>query len=132
MMEAAHDLPVLRVLVVEDEFLVSMLIEEMCADLGHEVVGPAATLEEGLALCETAEFEVALVDMNLGGVKADPILAELHERSIPFAIASGGGDGSQDGRATAVLGKPFVYPQLAQCLEKLASHLPTNGSASVA
>ncbi len=129
MMDGGHTLQGLRVLVVEDEILVAMLIEEMCADLGCEVVGPAGTLEEALEYSRQRGFDVALVDMNLGGVKADPVLAELHGQSVPFAIASGGSEFASDPRATSVLNKPFTYEEFVKCLTRLATQLPAGGSA---
>ncbi len=119
----------LRVLVIEDEILVAMLIEEMCADLGCIVVGTAATLEEALSLSRQADFDVCLVDMNLKGVNSEPVLADLHERSVPFAIVSGNGDAAQDDRAALVLGKPFSFSQFSECLSKLAAGVATDGSA---
>ena len=129
-MDAENELQGLRVLVIEDEVLVSMLIEEMCADLGCEVVGPAATLEEALERSRRPDFDVALVDMNLGGEKADPVIAELHGQSIPFAISSGGGAFSMDERAPLLLNKPFGFAQFSECLTKLAAGLRGSGAAS--
>jgi CheY-like chemotaxis protein len=129
MMDGGQTLQGLRVLVVEDEILVAMLIEEMCADLGCEVVGPAGTLDEALERSRQPGFDVALVDMNLGGVRADPVLAELHGRAVPFAIASGGSDLASDGRAASTLNKPFTFEEFAECLTRLATHLPAGGSA---
>ena len=57
-----------RVLVVEDEVMIAMLLEDMLADLGHEVVGPATRLEDGLELASSAEFDLAVLDVNLKGV----------------------------------------------------------------
>jgi CheY-like chemotaxis protein len=132
-MDAEHNLQGLRVLVAEDEILVAMLIEEMCADLGCEVVGPAGTLGDALERSRGGDFDVALVDMNLAGLKADPVIAELHGRSVPFAIASGGGEASNDPRATMVLDKPFSFAELTGCLRLLAAQarprdVPENGS----
>jgi CheY-like chemotaxis protein len=128
-MEAGHSLQGLRLLVVEDEILVAMIIEEMCADLGCEVVASATTVTEALECARGQQFDVALVDMNLGGVKADPVIAELHGRSIPFAIASGGAlDLNDDTRAAVILNKPFDFRQFSQCLTKLAACLAANGS----
>ena len=128
-MDGGRDLRGLRVLVVEDEILVAMLIEEMCFDLGCEVVGPVAMLEEALEHSRQPGFDVALVDMNLGGVKADPVIAELRDRSIPFAIASGGGEFGHEGEGALVLDKPFGFAQFEECLTQLAARLAARGSA---
>jgi DNA-binding NarL/FixJ family response regulator len=57
----------LRVLVVEDEMMVSMLIEDMLGELGCEVVGPASRLDEAMLLAKEAELDCAVLDVNLGG-----------------------------------------------------------------
>ena len=58
-----------KVLVLEDETLVSMMVEDMLLDLGCEVVGPFAKLDQALAFVEAGEpFDAALLDVNLGGV----------------------------------------------------------------
>ncbi len=123
------DLQGLRVLVVEDELLVAMLIEEMCADLSCEVVGPVATLEEAIERSQEADCDIALVDMHLVGARADPVITELHARAIPFAIASGGGESSNDPRAAFILNKPFGFTQFAECMTVLAQQRARAGTA---
>ena len=120
-MNEESDLQGLRVLVSEDEALVAMLIEEMCADLRCDVVGPFTTLEDALEATRKGDFDVAIIDMNLEGLKADPVIAELHGRSIPFAIASGGAEARHDPRVELVLDKPFSFEQFAECVTKLAA-----------
>jgi len=122
-MYEAQNLQSLRVLVVEDETLVAMLIEDMCADLCCDVVGPATTLEDALKATSQGDFDVAVIDMNLAGLKADPVIAELRRRSIPFAIASGAAEVDHDPRVNLVLSKPFSFDQLADCMAKLAAQL---------
>ena len=55
----------MRVLIVEDEALIAMALADSLEDAGHEVVGPAATMAEALALCEGAPPELAVLDINL-------------------------------------------------------------------
>ena len=63
----------LRVLVVEDEMMVSMLIEDMLSDLGCTVVGPAARLDEAIELAQSADLDCAVLDVNLGGQVTDAV-----------------------------------------------------------
>lgn len=81
----------MRVLLVEDESLVSMLAEDILAEAGCEVV-LAMRLEEGLHLAASERFDLAVLDINLGGGQTSyPIARLLMDRAIPFAFASGYG-----------------------------------------
>jgi len=113
----------LRVLVAEDEFLVSMLLEEMLTDLGCEVVGPFATLSTALETACAGEYDVAVIDLNLAGEKADPIIAELAARDVPLAIASGGFEPDLEHRPTVRLDKPYSATQLEQAMTTLHAAL---------
>ena len=79
----------LRVLVVEDEMMVSMLIEDMLSDLGCAVVGPASRLDEAMQLASSADLDCAVLDVNLGGQPIFPHDDLLRERGRPFAFATG-------------------------------------------
>lgn len=115
------DLQGLRVLVVEDEMMVSMLIEDMLDDLGCKVVGPAARLDEAIALVGEAELDCAVLDVNLGGQPIFPLADILREKGRPFAFATGYGDaGLRDvDKGTPVLQKPFREGDLARVLGQL-------------
>jgi DNA-binding NarL/FixJ family response regulator len=117
----------MRVLVAEDEFLVSMLLEEMLGDLGCEVVGPYATLSAALDGARNETYDVAVVDLNLAGEKADPIIAEVAARAIPLAIASGGYDAATGHRPTVLLDKPYSSAQLEQAMQVLQAALDDRG-----
>jgi CheY-like chemotaxis protein len=93
-----------------------MLLEEMLADLGCEVVGPYATLSAALDGARNEAFDVAVIDLNLAGEKADPIIAEIASREIPLAIASGGYDAASGHRPTALLDKPYSSAQLERAM----------------
>jgi CheY-like chemotaxis protein len=111
-----------RVLVVEDEMLVAMLVEDMVRDLGHEVVGPAMTLDAALLLAEGAAVDCAILDMNLGdGTPSTPVALVLAGRHIPFLFATGyGAAGANANFAEApVLEKPFIAEHLGQALQRL-------------
>jgi CheY-like chemotaxis protein len=111
----------LKVLVVEDEMMVSMLIEDMLSELGCEVVGPASRLDEAMALAKEAEIDCAVLDVNLGGQPIFPLADLLRERGAPFAFATGYGDaGLRDvDRGSPVLQKPFREGDLARVLGEL-------------
>jgi CheY-like chemotaxis protein len=108
-----------RVLVVEDELMIRMLLEGMLTDLGHTVVAQAGGIEEALALARQAEFDVALLDVNLNNEPITPVVEILVERGLPFVFASGYGQRGvpEAYRASPTLQKPFQVEALAQALE---------------
>jgi CheY-like chemotaxis protein len=79
----------LRVLIVEDEFLVAVHLENMLRKLGCIPVGPAFTVEGGLALAQSAALSGALLDYNLGGKSALPLVESLAGRGVPIAMVTG-------------------------------------------
>ncbi|NQE63951.1 response regulator [Caulobacter sp. RHG1] len=116
-------LSALKVLVVEDEALVSMLVEDMLTDLGCTIVGPAAEIEEALRLATSADIDAALLDVNLGGRPIFPVADALRARGVPYAFASGYGEAgiSEDHKGASVLQKPFREADLRRVLEGLVS-----------
>ena len=115
----------LRVLVVEDEIMVSMLIEDMLAEMGCTILGPVARLEEAVELVNQSEFDCALLDMNLGGLSVFPVADLLRARGTPFAFASGYGQAAlrDVDRGVPVLQKPFREGDLALVIEDLRTRL---------
>jgi len=111
----------LRVLVVEDEMMVSMLIEDMLIDLGCTVIGPAARLNEALALANEVEIDCAVLDVNLGGEPIFPLADVLRDKGVRFAFATGYGDAGvrENDQTSPVLQKPFRECDLAKVLNEL-------------
>jgi CheY-like chemotaxis protein len=111
----------LRFLVAEDEALVSILIEDMLAELGCSVVGAAANVSSALELAKSGRIDGAILDVNLGGQSIHPVAAELALREVPFLFVTGyGAAGVPDEFAGApVLQKPFQLPMLKQALSLL-------------
>ena len=100
-----------RMLVVEDEALIAMLVEDILTDLGCVVVDVAGTLEGGLAAAEqtASSIDGAILDINLGGAKVFPIADLLKARGVKFIFATGYGVMGLDPRYAdhTVLSKPF-------------------------
>lgn len=82
----------LRAFVVEDETLVSMLLEDLLEELGCTVVGTAAQVARALRLVDTIPADIAIIDINLAGEKSYPIAEALQSHHIPFIFATGYGD----------------------------------------
>ena len=117
----------LRVLVVEDEMMVSMLLEEMLGAQGCEVVGPVARLGKAIDLASTETVDVALLDFNIDGKQVYPVADILINRGIPFAFVSGYGVDHPDGRYR---GRPSLQkPFLSADLEKLVTLLLSSADA---
>jgi len=110
-----------RILVVEDEALVAMLVEDALLDAGATVIGPAATVAEALALLERGVPSAAVLDLNLAGEPSTPIADALTARGIPFVVATGyGAEGLPEGHAEVpVLAKPYDPDELTSMLQRL-------------
>jgi DNA-binding NtrC family response regulator len=117
-----------RILVVEDELMIRMLLDGMLADLGYEVVGEAGRIEEAMKLAREAEFDVALLDVNLNGEPITPIVEVLVERGRAFVFATGYGQRGvpEAYRDNVTLQKPFQAEALAKAIEAAASKAPAS------
>ena len=109
-----------RVLLVEDESLVAMLIEDMVLELGWDVVAVAARVDQALAIARTAPIDFAILDINLQGAKSFPVAEALRARSIPFVFATGYGQaGLENGYQSApTLQKPFHRRDLERAISR--------------
>jgi len=112
-----------RILVVEDEPLVAMLLEDMLLELGYAVVRPASTLQEGLALAQREAIDAAILDVNLNGVRSFPIAEILQARSVPYFFATGYGS-SEDvvRRGVEIVKKPFRDDVVQVALDRLLAN----------
>jgi len=98
--------------------MISMLVEDMLAELGHKVAGIAASLEEAARLATQADFDGALLDVNLNGKTVEIVVETLLRRGIPFVFTTGyGQQGIPDAyRDWPALQKPYQTQQLGQAL----------------
>ena len=116
----------MRVLVVEDEPLVSMLVEDELLDAGATVLGPVPSVSDALRLVEAAAdggISAAVLDINLQGEAVGPVADRLVALGVPFVFATGYGEGCDTGgHGTApTLHKPFSPESLVAAIEVLAS-----------
>lgn len=109
----------LSVLVVEDETIVSLLVESMLMDLGCKDVWYASSVEEALAILAERTPDAAVLDVNLDGETAYPIACQLAAAEVPFVFATGyGASGISDEWAgRPVIQKPFQSDMLAFALQ---------------
>jgi two-component SAPR family response regulator len=110
-----------KILVVEDEMLIAMIIEDVLQAVGGEIVGPAATLEKALKLAKEEMFDAAILDITIRGGKVYPVAELLLDRSIPFVFASGYGDWAlpEGLRGKPRLMKPFTAAALEERIKAL-------------
>ena len=110
-----------RILVVEDEYLIRMLLEDMLADLGHKVAAAVGTIAEAKDLATTGEFDCAVLDVNVSGQEVYPVADILAKRGMPFVFVTGYGESSlpEAYRGRPALQKPFQAERLEKTLAGL-------------
>jgi CheY-like chemotaxis protein len=110
-----------RILIVEDEFLLAMDIESAIRGEGGEVVGPIVNLEEAVATAGREELSAAVLDLNLRGEMSYPVAEVLDRRRIPFLFATGYSQNRLPDafQCRPCLRKPFTWLALTTALERL-------------
>jgi CheY-like chemotaxis protein len=108
----------LRILVVEDEAMVAMMLDDILSELGHRVLGPVHRLPKALELSEKEEIDFALLDVHVAGEEVYAVADRLIARGVPFAFTTGYGrrglrEGYQD---QPILQKPFSMKDLSGIL----------------
>lgn len=112
-----------RILIVEDEAVIAMLIEDVLASAGARVVGLAATVAEAIRAVERDRPDAVTLDGNLRDELSGPVAARLRELSVPFLLVTGYVDRAQADPELArapCLEKPFTATSL---LRAAALHL---------
>jgi DNA-binding response OmpR family regulator len=108
-----------RILIVEDEPFIAMMLEEYVFDSGCEVADIAHDLRNALTSAATGDVDIAILDISLGADSSFPVADVLANRQIPFVFASGFGASSlpEHHRGRPVLNKPYQYQELLKVLE---------------
>jgi len=110
-----------RVLVVEDEYLIRMLLEDMLEELGYDMAAGVGTVSEASEAASNGDFHAAILDVNLDGQEIYPVADILAERGLPFVFVTGYGERSlpDPHRGRPALQKPFQAEQLRVALADL-------------
>ncbi len=124
--------PRCRVLVVEDEAMIAMLVEDMVLDFGSEVIGPIANTDDAINFARSAELDAAILDINVGGSPIFPVADILSERGVPVIFATGYGSKGLPSRfhSRPTLPKPFSYQCLAEALRAALKNQPCHAEAA--
>jgi CheY-like chemotaxis protein len=120
-----------RILVVEDELMIRMLLEDMLGELGYTIAAEAGRIDEALDAARTGEFDVAILDVNLNGHSICPVADVLAARGTPFVFATGYGErGLPEGyRDRPALKKPFQLEGLERMLQTALDTAAPTGRA---
>ncbi|WP_081996039.1 response regulator [Croceibacterium mercuriale] len=113
----------MRVLLVEDEPMISMLLCDMVEMAGHEVAGEAGSVDRAMQMVEEVTADAAIVDLRLHNRDSYGVMQELRKKGIPFAVASGFGadiDRSLAGEDVPIVSKPYSSGEVAAVLSRLA------------
>ncbi|MGR4862344.1 response regulator [Caulobacter sp. LARHSG274] len=120
-------------LVVEDELLLALMLEDMLADFGCVVAGPAETVAKALSLiAATTDIDAAILDVHIGGEMVFPVADALRDRRVPFVFSTGFGPSDLATRypGSPLLAKPYPPEALASTLARLRGADPGDAGHS--
>lgn len=101
----------MRILIVEDDFLLANRLVEALTQNGHEIIGVAASADKAIQLLASCKCDAAVLDSNLGGSCSEPVGKALSRRGIPFVVVSGY---SRDHLLSSLRGAPFLPKPIDQ------------------
>lgn len=112
-----------RVLVLDDEPLIAMMLEDWLAELGHETVGPARTIAAALALVAEQAPNLAILDLSINGEASYAVADALAAMGVPFVFATGHGAAQLQAPhgGAPIIGKPFDFDAVKAMLAKLTA-----------
>ena len=108
-----------NILIVEDEPLISMMLEDFLLSMGHSVSAICESVSEALTAVDDLDFDVAILDVNLKGESVWPVAARLRERGIPVVLASGGhvDPPPPEFAAVPMIDKPYTIDRVPPAIE---------------
>jgi len=121
-----------RVLVIEDEYLVAIMLENILESAGCIVMGPIPRLQEALDAIDHDDYDVALLDVNLAGERIDPVADALSERNVPFLFVTGYGANAlpSEYAERPHISKPFRMTELLGALSEVVK-TPDSGRCAL-
>src|SRR6266478_6374151 len=111
--------PGCSVFLVEDEVMIRMMVADMLEELGYSVAAEAGEISEAIRLAQSAQFDLAILDVNVNGKVISPVAELINARNIPFVFATGYGSSGlpEEYRDRPALQKPFQIESLAQVID---------------
>lgn len=115
-----------RILLADDDPLLSALVGEFLGEIGCEIIGPATTVAAALQMIEREALDAALIDAQLGDGYSWPVAEALAARGVPFAFVTGHGADMLPKlfRSAPTLSKPFGSRDLEAMKDRLFNSLP--------
>jgi CheY-like chemotaxis protein len=115
----ATRLPRGSVFLVEDEVMIRMMVADMLEELGYSVAAEAGEINEAIRLAQSAQFDLAILDVNVNGKVISPVAELIDARNIPFVFATGYGSSGlpEEYRDRPALQKPFQIETLGRMIE---------------
>ena len=110
-----------RVLVLDDEPLIAMMLEDWLSELGHETIGPARTIAAALEFVQNGALDAAILDLSINGERSYAVADALLTLRVPFAFATGHGTAQLQAPydVAPMLGKPFDFAAVKAIVAKL-------------
>ena len=107
------------VFLVEDEVMIRMMVADMLEELGYSIAAEAGEINEAIRLAQSAEFDLAILDVNVNGKVISPVAELINARNRPFIFATGYGSSGlpEEYRDRPALQKPFQLETLARLID---------------
>jgi CheY-like chemotaxis protein len=111
--------PGASVFLVEDEVMIRMMVADMLEELGFSIAAEAGEINEAIRLAQSAEFDLAILDVNVNGKVISPVAELITARNRPFIFATGYGSSGlpEEYRDRPALQKPFQLETLARMID---------------
>lgn len=119
-----------RILVLDDNALISVLLEEWLIELGCDVAGPVPTVADALRAIEETSIDAAFLDLSVSDGDCMPVAAALEKRRVPFTFATGGGMDGLEARfpSAAVMTKPYDFSDVKKAVDRMLGMQPVSTS----
>jgi DNA-binding response OmpR family regulator len=117
-----------RILIVEDEPLIALMLEDWLTEMGHQPVGPADSIDQALEILDSAQVDAAILDINIRSRRSDSVADVLLARGTPLAFATGGSSEAVGERFAGVptVRKPYDFDSIRGVVDLLTSDTQIN------